>query len=110
MELSGPSTSRQFSGDLVDALGDDQHRPVDGLRQEVAQRPVEASGKEDALTVLSNEGERAVKVENFSGVTSEQRAPSLRFVDRPEALGIFRNKVDDARNRQVSIHANKLGA
>src|SRR5881398_3423513 len=109
MELPRPPVPPQFSGDLVDALGYDEHRPVDSLRQEIAQGPVEAPGEQDSLAVLGNKRERAVKVENFSRVTSEQPAPSLRFVDRPEALGIFRNKVDDARNRQVSIHANKLG-
>src|SRR4051812_9060118 len=108
MELSGPAASPQFGGDLVDALRDNQHRPVDRFRQEIPKRPVEAAREHNSFTVLCDDRKGAIKIKNFSGVTSEQPAPSLRFVDHPEALSIFRNKIDDAGNWQVSIHPNKL--
>ena len=55
MELVGPPAPLELGGDLVDALGDNQHRPIDGLRQEVAEWTIEASREEHPFTVLSHE-------------------------------------------------------
>ena len=49
VELLGPSTARQLRRDLVDALGDDQHWSIGGLRQKVSHRTVETSRQHDAL-------------------------------------------------------------
>ena len=89
VELPGPSMACQLRGNLVDALGDDQHWSIGGLRQKVPHGAVETSRQQDPLAVLRNKGEGPVKVQNFAQVTSEQPAPSFRFVDRPQPLGPF---------------------
>jgi hypothetical protein len=99
MELVFPPAPSELRGDLVDALSHDQYWSVGGLCQKIPQRTVEASRQHDALPILCYEGEGAVDVENCAHVTSEQPAPSFRFVDRPKSLGSFSNQVDDTRNR-----------
>ena len=81
--------SRQLGRDLVDPFGDDQHGAVDGLRQKVSERPVQTAGQYYPLAVLGNDGKRAIELKNRAGVTSEQPAPSFRFVARPESLGLL---------------------
>ena len=46
----------------IDAMSDDERRPLDLLGQKVAQRPVERTGQLDRLAVLGDERERAVEV------------------------------------------------
>jgi hypothetical protein len=89
MELVTPALARQLRGYLIDALGHDQHRSIYGLRQKISHRTVETTRQHDALPILGYEGKGAVNAEDRVHVTSEQPAPSLRFVDRPEALGFF---------------------
>jgi hypothetical protein len=81
--------ARELGGDLVDALSHDQHWAIGSFRQKVSQRPVETSSQNDALAVLRNERKGSVDFENCAHVTSEQPASSLRFVDRPQSLGIL---------------------
>jgi hypothetical protein len=86
MKLVGPSTPPELGSDFVDALGDNQRRTLHGLGQEVPERPIETACKEYSLTVLDHQSERSVELKNSVQVTSEQPAPSLRFVASPEAL------------------------
>ena len=81
--------SRQLGRDLVDPFGDDQHGAVDGLRQKVSERPVQTSRQHHALPILCYESKGAVDLKYFVDVTSEQPAPSFRFVARPESLGLL---------------------
>ncbi len=97
----------ELGGNLVDARSYHKYRSIGGLRQKVSHWTIETSCERDALSVLRNERKGAVDVQDFSNITSEQPAPSLRFVDRPEALRSFCNQVDDARNRQSLVHAKK---
>jgi hypothetical protein len=86
MKLVVPSTPPKLGGDFVDALGDNERGTLDSLGQEVSQRPIETAREEDSVTVLDHQSERAVELKNSVQVTSEQPAPSLRFVASPEAL------------------------
>ena len=99
--------ARQLRRDLVDALGHDQHWSIGGLRQKVSHRTVETSRQHDALAFLRDEREGAVDVEHWPDVIREESGRGFGFVIRPEPLRLGRNQVDDARNRQVLVHARK---
>ena len=105
MKLIGPAVPPQLGGNLVDALGNYQNGSVGGFCQEVAQRPVQTTGQQNSLAILGDNRKGSVDAENFIRVTSEQPASSLRFVDRPEPLGVICDKVDDTRNRELLVHA-----
>ena len=107
MELVRPPATRQLGRDLVDPLGDDEHRSVHRLRQEVAHRPVEAPRQHDALPVLRHERERAVDRQHRADVVREQSAPRLVGVDRPEPLGLVGDQVDDAGDVVRCAHAGE---
>ena len=99
VELIGPPVTPELRRDLVDSLGNDQYWPIGGLRQKVSHRTVETSRQCDPLPILSNESKRAVDAQYSIDVTSEQPAPSFRFVDRPESLGLWGDQIDDPGNR-----------
>jgi|SRR6185295_5145907 len=105
MKLIGPAVPPQLGGNLVDALGDYQNGSVGGFCQEVSQRTVQAAGEQHSLAILGDDRKGSVDAENFTRVTSEQPASSLRFVDRPKPLGVLCDKVDDTRNRELLVHA-----
>jgi hypothetical protein len=56
MKLVGPAMPAELCRDLIDPLGDQEHRPVGGLCEEIAQRPLQAPGQYHALAILGNEG------------------------------------------------------
>ena len=78
----------ELAGNLIDAVSNDQYGSVGSLRQKVSQRPIETSDEHHALAFLRNEGEGAGDLEYSVGITSEQPAPCLRFVDLPQSLGL----------------------
>jgi hypothetical protein len=86
MELLLPAATSQFGGNLIDALSDNEHWTVDRFREKISQRPIETAGEENALAVLDYQRKGSIDRQNGVEITSEQPAPSLRFVDRPEAL------------------------
>src|SRR5439155_10529987 len=90
VELVTPSTACELRRDLVDSLGNDQCWPIGGLRQKVSHWTVETSRQHHALPILCYESKGAVDLKYFVDVTSEQPAPSFRFVGRPESLGLWR--------------------
>ena len=55
MELILPPTPLQLGRDRIDPLGDDEHRTVRSLCEEIAQRPLEAPRQHDALAFLRDE-------------------------------------------------------
>jgi hypothetical protein len=89
VELLRPSPTRELPRDLVDSLGYYQRRTVDGLGKEISQRAIETARQHNALTILRHQGKGSVDAENCVCITSEQPAPSLRFVDRPEPLRLY---------------------
>src|ERR1700688_2907782 len=107
MELISPPVARELRGDLVDAFGHNQYRPVDGLRQKVPHRAIETSRQHDALPILCNEGIGAIDTEHRPDVTGEQPASCFGPVNRPKSLGLFWNQADDAGNRQLLVHKKK---
>ena len=96
MELAGPAETRQLGGDLVDALAHDQHRSVSGLRQEIAERTVETAREHHPLSLLCDKGERAVDLEDDTGVGCEEQALSVGLGGAPESLRPRGNQIDDA--------------
>ena len=86
MELVGPAMACELGSYLVNALGDDQRGSFDGLCQEIPHWPVEAAREQNTLAVLHYQCKGAIDCQNCIDITSEQPAPSLRFVGLPEAL------------------------
>ena len=86
MKLIGPAMTAQFRRDLVDSLRHDQHRPVGCLRQEIAQRPIQAPRQNHSLAVLRDERERAIDREYDGGIRGEQSAASGSKITGPEVL------------------------
>src|SRR6185437_231245 len=99
MKLVRPPAMLELSLDLVDSLGDDQHRTGGRFGEEVSQRPVEASGEHDALAVLRDERERAVEREDVAGLSGANALARRGFTHRPEALRSWWDEVDDFCNR-----------
>ena len=108
MELARPAAPSQLGGDLVDALGDDQCRSIDRLGEKISEWSIEAPRQHYPLTILGYNGKGAIDAKNSVHITSEQPAPGFRFVACPEPLRFGGDQVDDARNGQVLIHAEKL--
>jgi len=86
--------TRQFSGDLVDALGDDQRRAFDRLGEKIPQRTIQASREENAFSVLRHERERTVDVEHARRIGGEEARASLGLAHRPESLRLRPDQVD----------------
>jgi hypothetical protein len=86
MELVRPATARQLSPDLVDALGDDEHRSVGGLREEVPHRAVQASRQRHPLTLPRDERKGAVDVQHGVCARVEQPLSSVVLGTGPEPL------------------------
>ena len=82
--------------DLVDPLGDDEHRPVGLLGQEVAQRAVEAAGEADAVALARREREGAADAERLARVGGEEAPLGLGAVQAEEELGRGIDEVEDA--------------
>ena len=108
MELIAPTVPLQLGGDRVDPFGDDEHRSVGGLRQEIAQRPLQAARQDDALTFLRDECKRAVDAEHGFGIGREQSLACAREVTGPQVLRLVRNQVDDLRD--VAVHGRAARA
>ena len=98
MELIRPPSPPELLADSVDSLGHDQHGPFARLREKLAQRAVEAPRKDDSLSLLRDERERAFELAHAIGVQSQQPPLCLHFADAPEALRIRWYEVDDVRN------------
>lgn len=110
MKLPSPPMALELLDDLVDAVGDDEHWAVGGLRQKVPQRPVETPRQHDPFAFLCNQRKGAFNAEHCVDVAREQPAPSLGLIGRPEPLGIVRDQVDDAGYSQVLGHASNYPA
>ena len=60
--------------------------PSLGLREEVAQRPVETPREHDALAFLRHQRERAVELEHGIRVGGEEPALGIGLADVPQTL------------------------
>src|SRR5690242_10315921 len=100
----------ELLADLIDSIGDNEDGSVRGFREEVSHRAVETSCEKNALAILCNDGKGASNVEHWLHVAREQPVASFAFIHRPQSLRLWRDEVDDAGNRQVSVHARKYSA
>lgn len=81
VELISPSVTSELRCNLVDAIGNDQHRTIGGLCEKISHWTVETSRQQNALAILCEERERAVDIENCVGVAVEEATSSFSFID-----------------------------
>ena len=95
MELSAPPASRELALDLVDSLGDDEHRARRRFGEEVAKRAVEAAREQYALAVLRGERERAAEREHVVRPVAAEECARVGDARGPEPLRFRRHEIDD---------------
>ena len=108
MKLIGPPPPLELGANLIDSLGDDEHGAGGGLRQEIAQRPLQAAGQDDAIAVVRDERERAVDRQHAGWIRGEQRPVRTLEVTGPQMLCGVRNQVDDLRDVLVHGRAGRM--
>jgi len=82
MELTRPSTARQFPGDRVDPLGHDQYRSIDRFCEKVPQWAVETARQQDSLAILRDQCKGPFEIDYSCNVTGEHSTSSVGFVSR----------------------------
>ncbi len=102
MELVAVPLALQRVADLVDAVGDHQHRAVLLLGQEVAQRAVEAARQAHPLAVAGEEGEGALDPQDVGGVLREQEGAGVVHGKIEDLLVVVGDEVEDAGDGLVS--------
>ena len=97
MELVHQAQGIELIADGVDAVGDDQDRPIVVLGDEVAQQPADGAGQAGALAALAHQGELAVDARDGAGVAAGHQGAGLLDGHVVDAVAVGVSQVDDAR-------------